>query len=204
MTLYVGKKCLFYKHGMTNTPTWNSWVHMKSRCRGQGGKKKWYQDRGIKYPTRWESFKNFLCDMGERPDGCTLDRIDNNKSYSKNNCRWVPMSIQNRNRTSNRYYEYEGRKQCLSDWASEFNISITHLSRRLSSGVDFERAIKTPTRKIKIYKYNGFSGNLFSLAKRFGVASRTAYTRIKLGADIAKALSTSNLKYGELARTKGR
>lgn len=146
MTLKSGKECLFYTHGMTNTPTYRSWAHMKSRCSGSGGKHKWYLNKGISYSTEWEKFENFLFDLGIRPEGCTLDRIDNDKGYSKENCRWVTMAIQNRNRSSNRYFEYKGRRQCIGDWAVECNISKAKLYRRLSAGWEFEKAIETPGR----------------------------------------------------------
>lgn len=91
------------KHGMHGTPTHNSWTKMKERCYLESYKEKdYYQARGIKVCDRWlESFENFLEDMGERPEGTSLDRIDPDRGYSPENCRWADLTIQAYNRRMN-------------------------------------------------------------------------------------------------------
>jgi hypothetical protein len=90
-------------HGHTKdrnySPTYYSWQAMLARCRylGRDTEKK-YAARGISFDARWEEFGNFLADMGERPDGTTLDRIDNNKGYCAMNCKWSTPTEQARNR----------------------------------------------------------------------------------------------------------
>ena len=86
-----------YKHGMSDTPTWNSWRAMKYRATISN------RDRDIEYRKlgmvkRWEKFENFLNDMGERPDGMTIERINNKKGYRKSNCKWATKSEQNINK----------------------------------------------------------------------------------------------------------
>lgn len=83
--------------------TYKSWLKMKERCYLDSYiEKEYYQDRGIEVCTRWlESFENFLEDMGERPDNTSIDRIDVNKGYYKENCRWADYTIQS----------YNGRKR---------------------------------------------------------------------------------------------
>jgi len=78
--------------------TRRSWQLMKSRCSNKKSDvSPYYGERGIKYDERWEKFENFLSDMGMCPGNRTLDRIDSNKDYSKDNCRWATMLTQNRN-----------------------------------------------------------------------------------------------------------
>lgn len=86
-------------HGMSYTPTYKSWQCMKSRCLDSNDPH--YPDyggRGIKICKRWLKFENFLEDMGKRPEGKTLDRKNNDKGYSKSNCRWASPKEQANNR----------------------------------------------------------------------------------------------------------
>lgn len=99
---------------------------------------------------RWHSFENFLADMGERPPGHSIDRIDNSGNYTPENCRWATQQQQNRNQRRNRLVTYRGVTKCLQEWAEELGIKSATLSGRLDSGWPLERAMqpikKTPNR----------------------------------------------------------
>jgi len=84
------------KHGMYKTSTYVSWVCLRRRCRGSGHWK--YTDKLISYCPSWNDFTIFYSDMGERPSGTTIDRIDNSKGYYKENCRWATPKQQGVNR----------------------------------------------------------------------------------------------------------
>ena len=90
------------RHG-SETPTWTSWQAMRSRCRyPDRDTEAKHINRGIAVCDRWLSFDDFLADMGERPDGTTLDRIDNDGDYEPGNCRWATPTEQARNRRNAR------------------------------------------------------------------------------------------------------
>jgi hypothetical protein len=103
-----------------------------------------YGGRGIRVCERWLSFENFLADMGERPLGTSIDRIDNSKGYDPGNCRWATQAQQATNKRSNRYLVAFGERLTLGEWARRVGISQQKLAQRIKTGWSVERACSEP------------------------------------------------------------
>jgi hypothetical protein len=100
-----------------------------------------YGGRGIAVCERWRSFESFLQDMGPRPEGKTLDRVNVDGDYEPGNCRWATPAEQNRNMKRNRVLEWNGRSLCVCDWAKQLGISPITLRSRLRLGWTVEQAL---------------------------------------------------------------
>lgn len=135
------------KHGYWGTRTYTSWYSMKQRCDCPTRPKyEHYGGRGITYDPRWAKFENFLADMGERPQGMSLDRVDVDKNYSKENCRWSTQYGQNINRRDTHMLTYAGETKPRIEWAKEFGLKNGTLCTRLRLGWTVERALTSPLR----------------------------------------------------------
>lgn len=124
----------------------NSYNTMVQRCYNNNhAQYKDYGGRGIEVCNRWKEnqlnakgFWNFVADMGERPDGMTLERINNNDNYTPENCKWATRKEQQRNRRNNLYITYNGKTQCAKDWAVEMGVNYITLRRRYKTGLPLE------------------------------------------------------------------
>lgn len=132
---------------MYKSATYASWVHMKTRCYDPRHESHpMYGGRGISVCDRWrESFEAFLADMGERPNGRTLDRIDTNGNYEPGNCRRATPPEQNRNMRSNLRFEVNGVSKIAKDWAAQYGIPYNTLLWRIRHGADPVLAVTTPS-----------------------------------------------------------
>lgn len=141
--------CIFSRHRMHGSRTYNSYREMKKRCLNPTNHKyPLYGGRGIKVCDRWlMSFPAFLSDMGECPDGCTLDRWpDKNGNYEPGNCRWATPRQQAQNMRSNTLLTLNGTTLCVSEWGRVLNISPYTIRTRLRKGWSHEKAL-SPVRK---------------------------------------------------------
>lgn len=104
--------------------TYECWTNMKTRCENPSYERfDRYGGRGIKVCERWQSFANFLADMGERPDGLTIERRDNDGDYELSNCYWATRKAQARNRVSNVVATVDGVTLHAQDWAARLGVS---------------------------------------------------------------------------------
>lgn len=144
----VGKKKDRHGHARRNTSTYGIWRGMKQRCLNKlAGEYPNYGGRGIKVCDRWLKFDNFLADMGVRPAGHHLDRLDNNGHYEPNNCAWVTPKQNQRHTRKSRMITAFGETKCLSAWAESKGIKPLTLHKRLVCGWDVELALTKPVEK---------------------------------------------------------
>lgn len=135
------------RHGETDTPTWRSWKSMHERCYMLAHKSfSQYGGRGIIVCDRWHTYENFRADMGVRPNGSTLGRIDNDGIYEPGNCRWETPKQQARNRRSSTLLTHDGKTMCVTAWADETGLPHTTIAARLKKGWDPIRALTQPRR----------------------------------------------------------
>ena len=98
--------CVHTRHGMSKSLIYQIWAGMRARCNNNNMRNRYHAGRGIKVCERWQKLENFLADMGERPPGKSLDRIDNNGDYSKENCQWRTPKEQMNNRSVKRISDF--------------------------------------------------------------------------------------------------
>jgi hypothetical protein len=119
-------------HGLSKQPWYSVWAGMMYRCYGTNGKRfHRYGGRGIEVCERWHDPSAFHADMGDPPDGMTLDRIDNDLGYSPENCRWASVEAQNNNRCTTKMIEFNGRRMSAAQWARLLGFSKAAMYERL-------------------------------------------------------------------------
>lgn len=126
---------------------YGAWQAMKSRCYNKNHVYyKYYGGRGITVCDRWlgeDGFEHFFSDMCPRPKGGTLDRIDNNKGYSPENCKWASKTEQANNRRNNVRITFDGESMTIPQWANKLGISVHTLKTRIRRGMPLEKALSS-------------------------------------------------------------
>lgn len=131
-------------HGMRKSREYGSWRAMKKRClEPHFHAFKNYGGRGIKICDRWiNSFENFFADMGIRPQNGTLERKDNEGDYTPENCIWIPLGWQAKNRRSSHRITFSGKTLIISEWAKLLGVSSATLYSRARRGLSPELILK--------------------------------------------------------------
>lgn len=142
-------------HGMTGTPTFTSWDSMIQRCTNPNHKAfEYYGGAGVKVCPAWlNDFSSFYKDMGERPAGMTLERIDNDKGYEPGNCRWASPLEQANNRRNNISLTVGGVTDTLANWSRKTGIGQKTIMYRIKNGWSDEQALSVaPSKTNKLEK----------------------------------------------------
>lgn len=130
-------------HGMEGTAIYNTWAQMVGRCHNPNATSyPHYGARGIRVCERWRDFKNFYADMGDKPDGKTLDRLDGGGNYEPGNVRWATPKEQNRNKPRAVMVEWGGKTVTLAELAEQHGISRKKVRARMLLGASLEDALK--------------------------------------------------------------
>lgn len=183
-----------YKHGYSvrkgKHPLYGTWMNMKNRCENPNYEYKDYY-KNISVSSEWrDSFETFLKDMGEKPKGYTLDRIDNTKGYSKENCRWASWYTQANNSRKNKIVTFKGESKTVAVWARELNLNYNKLLSRLTKGWTVEDAFTIPYED-KTIEFKGERKTITEWARHLKIAPTTLRNRLSKGWDIEDALSST-------------
>lgn len=181
------------RHGMSKTPTYIAWAMMLQRCNNEKhvGYDR-YGGRGIKVCARWnKSFVAFLEDMGERPDGLTLERIDNDGDYCPENCKWATPAEQARNTRRTRRVVIDGEARIVKEVAEELGLSDSLVNGRLQSGWTVEQALGFEEHyAASAVTINGETMTKAQWAARLGLSRQAVDQRIDRGWPLEEALTT--------------
>lgn len=135
-------------HGMRNSPTYVSWKGMLQRCNNQNDPSyARYGGRGVTVCERWSSFENFWADMGTRPTGETIDRINPHGNYDPENCKWSTPREQQNNRRINHMIDVDGSKKTVTQVCRERGLNFNTVLSRLRRGMPVELALSKASLK---------------------------------------------------------
>lgn len=138
------------QHGGASSPEYAIWMGMRQRCSNPSNKEFHnYGGRGIKVCKRWQSFKNFIADMGQRPSrDLSIERINNDKGYSPGNCKWGTTFEQANNTRVNVFFGIDGVEKTVSQWSRISGITPTTIYGRIRSGWPVEKAVFQPVNTV--------------------------------------------------------
>jgi len=139
---------LQFKHGMSQSKEFMIWASMRARCNNKNSQNyKFYGARGIKVCGRWDkSFKAFYEDMGSKPDGHSINRVNNDGNYEPSNCEWSTAKNQMNNMQGNHNITFKGITKTLTEWSEKFGLKSPTVRRRLKKGWSVANALTMPLR----------------------------------------------------------
>ena len=194
-------------HGLSKTRLYYVWKNIKNRCcRTCHATYKWYGGRGITICDEWKNDPvAFIawCKSHGYKDGLQIDRIDNDKGYSPDNCRFVTCKENLRNTSANVHITYNGETHTLVEWCEKLDIPYSRTFDRLRKGLSVEKILFAPVCQRQMRKrYRGEDGRITGIkldhkglsmtipewAKYKGMCANTLYARIQDGWSIARAL----------------
>ncbi len=154
-------------------PLYTVWRSMRDRCRNPKHHQ-WnrYGGRGIDICPQWDDFRTFVADMGERPPGTSLDRIDNDKGYSPENCRWATRKEQQRNQSRAVYVTIDGERYRAIELADQYGVHTNTIVSRAKQGLPFD---------LVVYRGRFFDLSGFALGGKASGAKRQARTHCHKG-----------------------
>lgn len=148
-----------------------------------------YGARGIAVCERWSRFENFITDMGACPAGLTLERIDNDRGYEPENCKWATRAEQHRNTRRTQKLTFNGVTLCKQDWCKRTGLDWATLNGRLRRGWTIERALTTPATYSRSITLNGTTKTLAEWSDATGLSRDAIAARLKLGWTVERALT---------------
>lgn len=168
------------------------WKALRARCNAPCYKNDLYQIKGIKCCKRWASFEHFLSDMGECPEGYSIDRIDSDKDYEPSNCRWANASTQANNRgTFTPQIQYKGETHTLKEWSRLLNINYSTLRKRIyTMGMTLEAAVTYVDPRDELIWWNGNKYTKKELCDMYNIPLVNFYDRKHKGWPLEKILNT--------------
>ena len=191
-------------HGERHHPLYMTHYNMMRRCYNPDAEDyPNYGGRGIEVCPGWHDIAAFIAwieaNLGPRPDGCTLDRIDNDGNYQAGNVKWSTAAEQGRKRHSSHLLSLNGETKCITEWSETVGINRSTIYTRLQRGWSVERALTMSTRNTRLLTLDGETKSLAEWSRDIGIDRTTIRDRLRLGWSVERALTTPVTRHMTLA-----